>query len=114
MDDRGMLSVRQRRDGARPLRGAFLAWLASAHDAIDDRLGLPGGIARPLEANADRRGLRQSEQKESIAGRMIHTATLMAISVQELRRLITHLQPLARQTWAFAGRGQFGDADTRP
>src|SRR6202040_248618 len=34
----------------------------------------------------------QSEQKESIRRRMIQTATLVAISVQELRRLITHLQ----------------------
>jgi len=44
------------------------AWLASAHYAVDARLGVSGGIARPLEGNADRRRLRQSKQKESDTG----------------------------------------------
>src|SRR5262249_10551755 len=36
--------------------------------------------------------LRQSEQKESIRSCLTATAVLIAITVQELRRLITHVQ----------------------
>ncbi|MGH6857644.1 MAG: hypothetical protein ACRECP_08390, partial [Methylocella sp.] len=47
---------------------------------------------KAVESSANRHRLCQSEQKESIRRRMIQTATLVALSVQELRRFITHLQ----------------------
>jgi hypothetical protein len=66
--------------------------LASSHDALDAGLRLPCLFARELVGGPKHDGLRQSEQKESIRHCMIETVAFVAMSVQELRRLITHLQ----------------------
>jgi len=49
---------------------------------------LSGRIRRAFERSANRRCFWQSEQKESIRRRMTRARTLVAISVQELRRLV--------------------------
>ena len=92
LDDRGMLPVGQGRDGARPLRSALLAWLASTHDVINAGSCLSRRLARPFEGSTNRGGLRQSEQNESVRRSLKECVILVTRSVQELRRLIVHLR----------------------
>src|SRR6516225_1914908 len=49
-------------------------------------------LARSVEGNAKQPHIWQSEQKESIRCRVIETVMMVALSIQELRRLLAHLQ----------------------
>jgi hypothetical protein len=101
-------------------RSALLARLASSHDALVARPGLPRLFARPLSRGARRGLLRQSEQTESIRNHMIAAALFVAINVQELRRLIAHLlahSPVDASLhwhWSFLGASSPSRSKTRP
>jgi len=49
-------------------------------------------LARSVEGNAKQPHIWQSEQKESIRCRVIETVMMVALSIQELRRLFVRLQ----------------------
>jgi hypothetical protein len=49
-------------------------------------------LARSVEGNAKQPHIWESEQKESIRCRVIETVMMVALSIQELRRLLAHLQ----------------------